>query len=71
MFIVEQHQTALEFDQIPRHAMSSELKSDHEAANICEKITSSKAAAIIKMLHDIVGESVFKSAINMYINENM
>ncbi|XP_050434254.1 aminopeptidase N-like [Adelges cooleyi] len=68
-FLVEQHQMALAYDQTPRHPLTVNL-SVFQDVDIFDTITYSKAATVLKMLRDVVGEKVFKTALNIYLSEN-
>jgi len=67
LFVVEQHQTAMEFDQTPRHPMTASVKTSDDIQNMFERVTCNKAAAILRMLQYIVDISNFHVPLNMYL----
>lgn len=67
LFVVEQHQTALEFDQTPRHPLTVSAKTPDDISNIIDRITYNKAAAILRMLKYIVTDDNFHQPLILYL----
>uniref|UniRef100_A0A2S2PB91 glutamyl aminopeptidase n=2 Tax=Schizaphis graminum TaxID=13262 RepID=A0A2S2PB91_SCHGA len=67
LFVIEQHQTAMEFDQTPRHPITTSVKTSDDIQNIFECVISNKAAAILRMLQCIVTDSNFEVPLNLYL----
>lgn len=67
LFVVEQHQTALEYDQTPRHPMTWSVKSPDDILNMIDKITFNKAAALLRMLKYIVTDDNFHEPLKLYL----
>lgn len=67
LFVVEQHQKALEFDQTPRHPMTVTVKTPEDILNMIDYITYNKAAAILRMLKYIVGDGNFQQPLDIYL----
>lgn len=67
-FVVDQHQTAMEFDQTPRHPVTASAKSSEDIQKLSDKITHNKAAALLRMLKLAVGEYYFQEPLKNYLN---
>ncbi|XP_050432744.1 uncharacterized protein LOC126840826 [Adelges cooleyi] len=70
-FVVEQHQTGLEYDQIARHALSNKVSTPEEIDNTFDHITYNKGGSVLRMLYSYVGKDVFKEALNLYLTKHM
>ncbi|XP_050434289.1 aminopeptidase N-like [Adelges cooleyi] len=70
-FVVEQHQTALEYDQIARHPLSNKVSTPKEINSNFDRITYNKGASVLRMLYNYVGKDVFKDSLNLYLNRRM
>lgn len=68
-FVVYQHQPALEYDQVPRDSMSRTVSTPEEINGIPWRLSHSKSSAVLRMLHDYIGENVFKNALFHYISK--
>lgn len=68
MFVIEQHQTALEFDQMPRHPMTTTVKSTDDIQSLFDPITYNKAAAVLRMIQYTVSENNFHEPLKLYLN---
>lgn len=67
-FVVEAFQNALAADQIPRHPITTSVKSPDEIDSIFDVITYSKAAAVLRMLKHSVTENLFHASIQDYLD---
>ncbi|VVC40906.1 Hypothetical protein CINCED_3A003082 [Cinara cedri] len=67
MFVVEQHQTALAFDQVPRHSMTASVKSTDDIQSLFDHITYNKAAAVLRMIRNTVSENNFHEPLKLYL----
>lgn len=67
LFVVEQHQTALTFDQIPRHPVTASVKTSEDIQNIIDPVTYNKAAAILRMIKHTVSENNFHEPLKLYL----
>lgn len=70
-FVVEKQQTALEYDQIPKHPLSASVFTPNEINEIIKNMSNDKGAAIFMMLKNWVGEKLFKTSINKYLTRNL
>jgi len=66
-FVVKELQRALEHDQYSNNAIE---KMDGKFDGMIDKISSTKGAAIFRMLNDWVGDEVFKRALNIFLTKN-
>jgi len=70
-FIVDQQRPALDNDRNQKRPLTSPaIKPGHVNYNTANKLSIQKAAAIMMMLNDWVGDKVFKKAINIYLTHN-
>jgi aminopeptidase N len=67
LFVIEQHQRALEFDQTPRHPVTASVKTSDQIQEIFDLITYNKAAAILRMLKCTVTDSNFHEPLKLYL----
>lgn len=67
LFVVEQHQTAMEFDQTPRHPITASVKTSDDIQNIFKEVICNKAAAVLRMLKCIVTEFNFQEPLKLYL----
>lgn len=67
LFVVEQHQTALLYDQTPRHPMTASVIKSEDVQSIFDEITYNKAAAIIRMIRYTVTDKNFDVPLNLYL----
>ncbi|XP_060860635.1 glutamyl aminopeptidase-like [Metopolophium dirhodum] len=67
LFVVEQHQTAMEFDQTPRHPITTSIKTSDDIQNIFKGVICNKAAAVLRMLKCIVTEYNFQEPLKLYL----
>ncbi|XP_050434301.1 thyrotropin-releasing hormone-degrading ectoenzyme-like [Adelges cooleyi] len=70
-FVVEQHQTALEYDQLARHSLSTDVFTPEEIDNSFDRITYNKGASVLRMLYSYVGKDVFKDSLKLYLTKHM
>lgn len=68
MFIIEQHQKALSYDHVPRHAITTEVNSPDEIQNIFDIITYSKGASVLRMLKFALTDDIFRKSLSSYLN---
>lgn len=68
LFVVEQHQTAMQFDQTPRHPITASVKTSDEIQSLLEGVICNKAAAVLRMLRCIVTDDNFKEPLQLYLN---
>lgn len=67
LFVVEQHQTALEFDQAPRHPINTIVKNSNDIQDILDHVTVNKAAAVLRMIKHAVSEDNFRQPLQLYL----
>lgn len=70
MFIIEQHQEALDYDQRPKHPLTASVNTIDEINEIFDTITYSKGASILRMLRLMLGDDIFRSSLSLYLNTN-
>ncbi|XP_050432825.1 uncharacterized protein LOC126840878 [Adelges cooleyi] len=70
LFVVEQHQTALSYDQEDRHAITAKVKSPQEIQGIFDIISYNKAASVLRMLNYVLTENIFKKSLQLYLKDN-
>lgn len=71
MFVIEQHQLALAYDQRPTHPMTVSVNSPKEIKNIFDAITCSKGAAVLRMLKLVLTDDIFRTSLSLYLNTYM
>lgn len=69
LFVVEQHQAALEFDQTPQHPMTVSVKTSSDIQQIFDLITYSKSAAILRMIRYIVSDFYFHEPLKLFLEK--
>ncbi|XP_050519995.1 uncharacterized protein LOC126893642 [Daktulosphaira vitifoliae] len=69
-FLIEKHQSALGLDQTPNHPLSVSVLTPSEIYNNFDGITNNKGGSILRMLYYLVGESVFKEALKLYLTKH-
>lgn len=69
LFVVEQHQTAMAFDQYPRHPITGPVNGYSDILKIFNPITHNKAAAILRMIKYTVTENRFRVPLQMFLNK--
>lgn len=67
LFVVEQHQTALGFDQTPRHPINTIVKNPNDIQDILDDVTYNKAAAVLRMIKHTVSEENFRQPLKLYL----
>ncbi|XP_050546402.1 aminopeptidase N-like [Daktulosphaira vitifoliae] len=70
LFVVEQHQIALSYDQVSRHSMTVHVKSPDEITDIFDEIVYEKGASILRMLKHIITDHLFRQSLILYLNTN-
>ncbi|CAH1738623.1 aminopeptidase N-like [Aphis gossypii] len=70
VFVYEVHQSALEADQSPTHAISGSVETPAQIKGMFDDISYSKAGAVLRMLQYAVTEEHFKKALNLYLKNN-
>lgn len=70
-FVVEAFQAALAYDQTPRHAITSSVKTPREIESNFDAITYSKAASVLRMLKHLVTERLFQESLQEYLSSLM
>lgn len=70
MFIIEQHQEALAYDQRPKHPLTASVNTPEEISEIFDTISYSKGASILRMLRHTLGENIFRLSLSSYLNTN-
>uniref|UniRef100_A0A2H8TGD8 Aminopeptidase N n=1 Tax=Melanaphis sacchari TaxID=742174 RepID=A0A2H8TGD8_9HEMI len=70
VFVYEVHQSALDADQSPMHAISSSVETPAQIRSMFDDISYSKAGAVLRMLQYVVTEDYFKKALNLYLKKN-
>lgn len=71
MFIIEQHQSALAYDQRLKHSMTTSVNTPKEIKNIFDAITRSKGAAVLRMLNLMLTDDIFRTALSLYLKTYM
>jgi len=70
-FIVDQQRPAMDYDRTQKRPLTSPaIKPGDVNYNVANRLSGQKAAAIMMMLNDWVGEKAFKRAINIYLTHN-
>jgi len=69
LFVVEQHQAALASDQIPRRPVAGTVRTSEDAQNAFDRITRSKAAAVLRMIKHAVTEANFREPLAIYLQK--
>lgn len=67
LFVVEQHQTALEYDQTPRHPLNVPVDGPDDIPKAADRITYNKAAALMRMIRIVVTEDYFHQPLKSYL----
>lgn len=67
LFVVEQHQTALEYDQTPRHPINVPINGSDDVPKAADRITYNKAAAVLRMIRSVVTEDNFHQPLKSYL----
>lgn len=67
-FVVKEFRNALAYDQTPRHAITSSVKSPKEINSLFDTIIYSKTAAVLRMLKHLVTENLFQESIKAYLS---
>lgn len=65
--MVEQHQSALEYDQTPRHPLNVPVDSPDDIPKAADRITYNKAAALMRMIRTVVTEDYFHQPLKSYL----
>lgn len=69
-FVIEQHQTALAYDQTPRRPITASVRSPAEIDDAFYDRTHEKAAAFLRMLMYTTNETVFRRSLARYLERN-
>lgn len=69
LFVVEQHQSAMSFDQTPRHPITGSVNGSSDIQRIFNPITHNKAAAILRMIKNTVTEDRFRVPLKLFLNK--
>ncbi|XP_050443426.1 aminopeptidase N-like [Adelges cooleyi] len=67
LFVIEQHQAALSYDQRPRHAITSSVQSPDEIEGIFDGISYDKGASVLRMLKYTLGSKLFRDSLILYL----
>lgn len=70
LFLVDQHQKSLGYDQIPRHPMTASVFTIDDIENVFDYITYNKAASVLRMLNHLIGEEIFQASLRNYLFDN-
>ncbi|XP_050293862.1 aminopeptidase Ey-like [Anthonomus grandis grandis] len=72
LFVVNELQVSLDLDALKTsHPISVKVGHPNEINDIFDSISYSKGAAIIRMMQDYLGESVFSSGLKQYLHKRM
>lgn len=67
--MVEQHQTAMTFDQTPKNPITGPVNGYSDIIRIFNPITHNKAAAILRMIKYTVTENRFRIPLQLFLNK--
>lgn len=70
MFVVEQHQTALTYDQMPRRPITASVRSPTEINHAFYDQTPEKASAFLRMLKYTTNDTIFQQSLILYLKDN-
>lgn len=69
-FLVEIHQSALDYDQSSRHPITSSVHTSGEIEDIVfNDVMHKKAASILRMLRCLVTEDLFQKSLRKYLSD--
>jgi len=67
MFVVEQHQGALEYDQLPRRPITASVQTPDDINNVFYDQTDRKAAAFLRMLKCYTNDTIFEQSLVRFL----
>jgi len=70
VFVVEAHQSAMVYDQMPRRPITASLKTPAQINDAFYDQTFKKAAAFLRMLKYATTETIFKQSLIRYLKQN-
>lgn len=70
VFVVEQHQLALEYDQMPKRPITERVRSPQEINDAFYDRTPEKAAAFLRMLKYATNDTIFQQSLARYLKQN-
>ncbi|VVC40908.1 Hypothetical protein CINCED_3A014501 [Cinara cedri] len=70
LFVIDQHQKALAYDQTPRHPITTSVSTTDDISDVFDTITYNKAASVLRMLKYLVNENIFRASLQSYLNIN-
>lgn len=70
MFVIEQHQSALEYDQTPKRPITERVWSPQEINDAFYDRTAGKAAAFLRMLKYATNDTIFQQSLARYLKQN-
>lgn len=70
LFVVEQHQSALTYDQTPRRPITGFLQSAEDINSAFYDQTYRKAAAVLRMLKYATDDDTFQQSLARYLDRN-
>lgn len=70
LFVVEQHQRALNYDQISRHPITATVLTPDDIEDVFDYITYKKAGSVLRMLKYLVNDYIFQASLRGYLLDN-
>lgn len=70
LFVIEQHQSALAYDQSPRRPITASVQTPDEINGVFYDQTGQKAAAFLRMLKYATNDDIFQQSLARYLREN-
>lgn len=70
VFVIEQHQQALAYDQKPRRPITATVQTSAEINEVFYDPMSGKAASFLRMLKYATNETIFQQSLVRYLKNN-
>lgn len=67
LFVIEAFQGALEYDQNPKHPITTFVNTPEEITNLFDPISYKKAASVLRMLNTFMTKYLFKKSLQHYL----
>lgn len=67
MFVIEQHQWALEYDQSPRRPITASVQTPDDINDVFYDQTDRKAAAFLRMLKCCTNDTIFEQSLVRFL----
>lgn len=70
VFVIEQHQQALAYDQKPRRPITATVQTSAEINDVFYNRMSDKSASFLRMLKYATNETIFQQSLVRYLKNN-